>query len=164
MKVRTKGKKLSIKSLIFAPFRWMKRHFLKLILLFIVLICAYFVYIDAQIQPRFEGNKWQVPAQIYARPLTLDVKQEITIKEVVDELRLLGYRKKSSSKEVGEYSQSANSLVIYRREFNYPNTLPSECKLHGMVLELRLLKCSTMAISYHAQVWNRGWCLVWWAD
>lgn len=127
MKVRTKGKKLSIKSLIFAPFRWMKRHFLKLILLFIVLICAYFVYIDAQIQPRFEGNKWQVPAQIYARPLTLDVKQEITIKEVVDELRLLGYRKKSSSKEVGEYSQSANSLVIYRREFNYPNTLyPSQ--------------------------------------
>jgi penicillin-binding protein 1B len=118
---------LSIKTFVFAPFQWLKRHFFKLTFLFIALVAAYLIYLDAQIQPRFEGNKWQVPAQIYARPLTIDLKQEISIKEVVDELTLLGYRKKSIVKEVGEYSQSANHLVIFRREFNYPNTLyPSQ--------------------------------------
>ncbi|WP_141729314.1 penicillin-binding protein 1B [Glaciecola punicea] len=122
-KMRKKGKQVNKKRINFTPFQWLKRHFGKLILLSAAVVVAYLVYLDAQIKPRFEGNKWQVPAQIYARPLTMDVKQEITMQEVVDELSFLGYRKKSTISELGEYSQSSNSLVIYRREFNYPDTL-----------------------------------------
>jgi penicillin-binding protein 1B len=105
----------------------MKRHFFKLAFLFVAIIVAYFVYLDSQIQPRFEGNKWQVPAQIYARPLSIELKQEITMQEVIDELSLLGYRKKSTISEVGEYSKSKNKLIIFRREFYYPNNIyPSQ--------------------------------------
>jgi penicillin-binding protein 1B len=114
---------LSIKSVIFTPLKWIKRHFFKLTFLVIICVVAYLVHLDTQIQPRFEGNKWQVPAQIYARPLTIDLKQEITIKEVVDELDLLGYRKQPQANEVGEYSRSATQLTIYRREFYYPSKL-----------------------------------------
>ena len=114
---------LSIKSVIFTPLRWIKRHFFKLTFLVIASVFAYLVYLDTQIQPRFEGNKWQVPAQIYARPLTIDLKQEISMKEVVDELDLLGYRKQAQANEVGEYSRSASQLTIYRREFYYPSNL-----------------------------------------
>jgi penicillin-binding protein 1B len=106
---------------------WSKRHFVKLIFLIVAIIAVYFFYLDAQIQPRFEGNKWQVPAQIYGRPLTIELKQEITIGEVVDELALLGYRQTVSVNEVGEYSQSKDQLLIYRREFYYPdNIYPSQ--------------------------------------
>lgn len=114
---------MGIKSVIFAPFRWIKRHFFKLTVLLVAAVVAYFVYLDAQIQPRFEGNKWQVPAQIFARPLSLEVKQEISIKEVTDELSLLGYRKKNAASDIGEYSQSAKQLTIYRRMFYYPSTV-----------------------------------------
>jgi penicillin-binding protein 1B len=114
---------LSIKSVIFTPFRWIKRHFFKLTFLVLACVAAYLVYLDTQIQPRFEGNKWQVPAQIYARPLTINLKQEITMKEVVDELDLLGYRKQAQANEVGEYARSASQLTIYRREFYYPSNL-----------------------------------------
>lgn len=118
---------MSTKSVIIAPFIWIKRHFFKLTFLCIASLVAYLFYLDTQIQPRFEGNKWQVPAQIYARPLTVDLKQEITMKEVVDELALLGYRKQSTANEVGEYSRSGKQLTIYRREFYYPNRLyPSQ--------------------------------------
>lgn len=118
---------MKITRLLFAPFRWIRRHFLKLIFISGAMALAYLVYLDAQIKPRFEGHKWQVPAQIYARPLVLDIKQEITPQEVIDELNLLGYRKESLADEVGEFSYSANSLTVYRREFYYPdNTYPQQ--------------------------------------
>ncbi len=109
------------------PFTWLFRHWLKLTLVFTLCLGAYFIYLDAQIQPRFEGNKWQVPAQIYARPLTIELKQEITIQEVIDELELLGYRSQRKALKVGEYEKQTNALVIFRREFYYPDkTYPSQ--------------------------------------
>ena len=32
---------------------------------------AYAFYLDAQIKHAFSGNKWEVPAQIFARPLEI---------------------------------------------------------------------------------------------
>ena len=121
--MRKKKKPAGIRPYAAQPFYWIKRHFYKISFIIVAIIVAYFLYLDAQIKPRFEGNKWQVPAQIYARPLTINLKQEISIQEVVDELSLLGYRKKPNIQDVGEYSQSASSLTIFRREFNYPDTL-----------------------------------------
>lgn len=122
---------MKVLPLIAAPFtfvlKWIKKHFFKLVFICITVVSAYLFYLDAQIQPRFEGNKWQVPAQIFARPLTFEVKQEISIKEVLDELELLGYRYEVNADEVGEYSKTRTSLHIYRREFYYPdNTYPAQ--------------------------------------
>ena len=117
---------VKIKNILLSPFRWIKRHFVKLSVVVLSLVAAYLFYLDAQIQPRFEGNKWQVPAQIYARPLTLDLKQEITPQEVIDELNLLGYRREATADEVGEYAASTDALMIYRREFYYPDAIYPE--------------------------------------
>lgn len=125
---KTKGKK-PLLSKVLSPFRWVKRHFIKLSVLFALLLGAYFAYLDAQIQPRFEGNKWQVPAQIYARPLVIEKKQEISRAEIVDELVLLGYRQKSNVYKVGEYSLAKDKLTLYRREFYYPNKVYPQQKI-----------------------------------
>lgn len=118
---------MRIKSVFLAPLVWAKRHFFKLSFLLLTIIAAYLIYLDAQVKPRFEGNKWQVPAQIFARPLVIELKQEITIKEVVDELSLLGYRKVATPREVGEYSYKDNKLNVYRRTFYYPDkTYPAQ--------------------------------------
>lgn len=109
-----------------APWRWLWRNKFKLIFVLLCLFVAYLVYLDAQIRPRFEGAKWQVPAQIYARPLRLSVTQEITPNEIIDELELLGYRSVTSVSGLGEYQYRSGILTIYRRAFYYPNeTLPA---------------------------------------
>ncbi|WP_255439119.1 penicillin-binding protein 1B [Aestuariibacter sp. GS-14] len=92
----------------------------KLLLLFSVLLGAYVFYLDAQIKHHFTGNKWQVPAQIYARPLNIEVGEEITRKEVTDELTLLGYRKVASPSGSGEYSVGGKSIELFRRAFHFP--------------------------------------------
>mgnify|MGYP000267479145 FL=1 len=98
---------------------WFKAHFWPLTIVMFTLIAAYLLYLDALIKPHFSGNKWQVPAQIYARPLTFSIKEEITQKEIIDELKLLGYRRQSTVTNVGEYAVGRNSLVVYRRAFDF---------------------------------------------
>ncbi len=103
------------------PFKWIKRHFFKLAFIGVVIVVSYLIYIDAQVKQQFSGNKWEVPAQIYARPLRLELKQEISIAEIKDELSLLGYRQVATANEIGEFSQGKDTLIIYRRAFQYAN-------------------------------------------
>jgi penicillin-binding protein 1B len=117
---------LKIKEIPLLPFIWLKRHFWKLFIVALAASVAYFIYVDAQVKQRFEGNKWQVPAQIFARPLTLQTKQEITIDEVQDELTLLGYRRVPNAKLRGEYQIYANQLRIQRRAFHFPQGFEPE--------------------------------------
>ena len=98
---------------------WFKAHFWPLTIVMFTLIAAYLLYLDALIKPHFSGNKWQVPAQIYARPLTFSIKEEITQKEIIDELELLGYRRQSTVTSVGEYAVGRSSLVVHQRAFDF---------------------------------------------
>lgn len=101
------------------PFLWLVRHWFKLLFVCILVVGAYGVYLDAQIRAKFAGNKWQVPAQIYARPMFLRVKQEISIKEIEEELQLLGYRKLTRADSSGEYQVLNNRIRIQRRKFDF---------------------------------------------
>nr|WP_252735856.1 penicillin-binding protein 1B [Aestuariibacter sp. A3R04] len=84
-------------------------------------LLGYMIYLDAQIKHTFSGNKWEVPAQIFARPLVLNVEQEITPKEVLDELKLLGYRSVNNADSSGEYQYNNGTLVVQRRAFSFPD-------------------------------------------
>ncbi len=104
-----------------AIWRWFKRHFWQLCFVGLVVTVAYGFYLDAKIQAKFDGNKWQVPTQIYARALTLKKGQEIALGEILEELKLLGYRKVRTPEQSGDYSLSKTKLSLIRREFESPN-------------------------------------------
>ena len=91
----------------------------KLTLVASVALAAYLFYLDASIKHHFSGNKWQVPAQIYARALQIDVEQEITPAEILDELDLLGYRQVPNVKNSGEYHYANRQLTFMRRAFDF---------------------------------------------
>ncbi|MFC3093784.1 penicillin-binding protein 1B [Alteromonas sediminis] len=99
---------------------WKRRLLLQLTLVCTVVLLAYMLYLDAQIKQRFSGSIWQVPAQVYARSLVLEVDREITKKEVTDELKLLGYRRTSDLEKSGSYYFTQNSLVLFKRAFHFP--------------------------------------------
>jgi penicillin-binding protein 1B len=101
------------------PFSWAWRHCGKLLFILILVVGSYGVYLDAQISHKFAGNKWQVPALIYARPMFLSIKQEISIKEIEEELQLLGYRRVTRADSSGEYQVLSNRIRIQRRKFDF---------------------------------------------
>jgi len=117
------------------PLPWLTRHWWKFLLIFIALMGAYTLYLDALIKKQFSGNKWQVPAQIYARPLLLKVRQEITSKEIIEELDLLGYRPVRSAQSTGEYAVGSDVLNIQSRSFHFPHGIKPQRSL-----EVRLSK------------------------
>lgn len=140
------------------PFQWLKRHFFKLVFVVVVICASYLVYIDAQVKQQFSGNKWEVPAQIFARPLKLELKQEISITEIKDELFLLGYRQVTDANDVGEFSQGKNTLTIYRRAFQYANISAPERILQvtwndARISGLALLDTDEIARSIMLEPW-----------
>ncbi|MCV2884348.1 penicillin-binding protein 1B [Aestuariibacter sp. AA17] len=108
------------------PFKWLWRNKWKLGLALFTLFAVYLLYLNIIIQNRFEGNKWQVPAQIYARHLVLEPKQQMTAKEIKEELSLLNYRKVKKASNTGEYQQNGNSFIIMRRAFHFPDGFQRE--------------------------------------
>ncbi|MFT2091773.1 penicillin-binding protein 1B [Paraglaciecola sp. 2405UD69-4] len=120
-KTSSKSKPVVSKWHRFNPFSWLLRHWKKLLLILVIVIGTYGVYLDAQIRHTFEGNKWQVPAQIYARPMHLELKQEISIKEIEEELVLLGYRRVTRADSSGEYQTLGQKIRIQRRMFDFPH-------------------------------------------
>jgi penicillin-binding protein 1B len=137
-------------SLLLTPFRWIKRHFFKLFVVASVGLCGYLVFLDAHVKKRFEGNKWEVPVQVYARPLLLNIDQEISIQEVKDELDLLGYRRVPSVEQTGEFSQYAGQIEIKRRAFHFPGQ--DEDHKHLMI---------TWDSNRIKTIRNLGWLPVW---
>ena len=134
------------------------RHWWRLLIIIAAVIAAYGVYLDAQIVKQFSGNKWQVPAQIFARPMHLELKQEITIKEIVEELELLGYRKVRHADDTGEYQLEATGVRIQRRAFHFPHGQESEISVditlaNGRISSLRNLKNNRALDEIYLEPW-----------
>ena len=50
------------------------------------------IYLDSLIRDKFDGQKWQLPALVYSRPLELYPGQRLSQKQMLHELKLLNYR------------------------------------------------------------------------
>ncbi|MDF2178537.1 penicillin-binding protein 1B [Aliiglaciecola sp. CAU 1673] len=99
------------------PLRWFFNHWGKLFLVSALVLAGYCLYLDAKILKHFGGTKWEVPAQIFARPMVLRQGQEILVDEVIEELEWLGYRRVPKASGSGQYSINGGKLTFYRRAF-----------------------------------------------
>lgn len=107
---------------------WFIKDFWKVCLVGLIVFGAYGFYLNAQIKHTFSGSKWQIPAQIYARSLTLEVGEGLSQKELLQELDLLGYRRVKNATKLGEFSFTKNTFRIVRRPFEFP--MQSEAQRH----------------------------------
>ncbi|WP_036933233.1 penicillin-binding protein 1B [Pseudoalteromonas sp. BSi20439] len=106
--------------------------FWKLSLATFIAVALYFIYLDAKITRQFEGNKWQLPAQVYARSMTFFPGQFLSEQEVLWELKRLNYTAVNRLSRTGQYIKTANSIKIFRRDFEFYDGLES-----AHVIELR---------------------------
>ncbi|MGU3808838.1 penicillin-binding protein 1B [Vibrio diabolicus] len=77
------------------------------------------IYLDSVVKERFEGQLFELPTVVYARILNLNPGENITIKELRNELDVLNYRKVSQPRYPGEYSSSSTRIELIRRPFEF---------------------------------------------
>lgn len=80
---------------------------------------AYVIYLDVQVRSQFDGGRWAVPARVYARPLELYPGRRLGPEELIEELRVLEYRRVSVPTEPGSYARSGSRVQLYTRPFEY---------------------------------------------
>ncbi|NVK24548.1 MAG: transglycosylase domain-containing protein, partial [Gammaproteobacteria bacterium] len=97
---------------------WFYRS-VKLMVFVAIITTFYLIYLDAWVQQKMSGPKWQTPIKVYARPLQLYPHLYLNPQELISELKLLNYRKSTSVREPGQYKQNDEMVTFYRREFVY---------------------------------------------
>ncbi|MEO3864100.1 penicillin-binding protein 1B [Rheinheimera fenheensis] len=101
---------------------WLKNaalFFVKSALVLLLVLVFYLVYLDSKISKKFAGQKWQVPAQIYARSLELVPGKTLSQQQLISQLDNLQYQRNPKLDAPGQYSVSRNHVSIYRRPFTY---------------------------------------------
>lgn len=115
----------------------------------VVLLCilmmafaVYAVYLDRIVRERFEGARWALPAQVFARPLELYPGAPINTDSLKRELGRLGYRAADEAKGPGIYASQGREITISTRDFQFwDGRRPSR------VLHLRFTESAIESIS-----------------
>jgi penicillin-binding protein 1B len=94
---------------------------LKLGLVLTLLVGLYVVYLDMRIQHSFEGQRWALPARVFARPLELYAGLPLSRAELLQELKLLRYRRDNHPEARGTYTAVQNGVVLVTRGFRFPD-------------------------------------------
>jgi penicillin-binding protein 1B len=85
----------------------------------------YVIYLDHIVQIRFDGRRWAVPAQIYARSLQLFSGAPIDGARLTRELEGLGYRKVKHPDRPGSYSSYKGRFLLRTRPFQFSGEIRS---------------------------------------
>jgi len=95
--------------------------YLILQLFVISLLCgiAYVVWLDHRVTSEFEGNRWSLPARVYARPLELYIGATIAKDEIYKVFSSLGYQHVTSLHGSGQYQKLASSIRFINRVFDF---------------------------------------------
>lgn len=79
----------------------------------------YGVHLDRVVRGKFEGQRWALPARVYARPLELYASRPLTVEQVQGELDRLGYRPSAPPKTPGTYSREGDRYLLHTRGFRF---------------------------------------------
>ncbi len=100
---------------------WRRWGWLAFKLGLVVLACLLVtgIYLDSLIRSKFDGEKWQLPALVYSRPLELFPGQRLSREQMLHELKLLNYRPSKQPTSAGQYAFAGNKLIVIRRPFAF---------------------------------------------
>ncbi|MFO6423985.1 penicillin-binding protein 1B [Motilimonas sp. KMU-193] len=108
---------------------WLLSTSLKLGLVLVAGVLLYGIYLDSKIRSKMDGPIWQLPAQVFARPLTLYPGMPIEKSEVISELKMLNYRYDPAPRRAGEFAQSKTRIEVVRRGFAFHDGVEPEKRI-----------------------------------
>ncbi|MGB0937032.1 MAG: penicillin-binding protein 1B [Colwellia sp.] len=83
------------------------------------LLAIFTIYLDAKVKRTFEGQRWQVPIQVYGQIPFYRVGEHINVDSLSQSLTFKGYQKVTFIEKPGQFSLSHNRIDIYRRDFEF---------------------------------------------
>jgi len=114
-------KKVASKTLKQRAFGFLWSFTWKVSLVVIAFLAISGIYFDKMIERRLDGATWQLPAQVFARPLTIKNNMSLPQQGLISELKLLNYRPVIKVQASGQFSVVGNTVTIYRRAFDFPD-------------------------------------------
>jgi penicillin-binding protein 1B len=81
-------------------------------------LALYAVHLDRVIRDKFEGQRWALPARVFARPLELYTGLPLDPPRLVEALDRLGYQR-GEPKGVGTYAVRGPRVLVYTRGFQF---------------------------------------------
>jgi penicillin-binding protein 1B len=106
-----------------SPFRFLfRRAWLAWLLPAVVLVVAalglYAVHLDRVIREKFEGQRWALPARVFARPLELYTGAPLDVERFIEALDRLGYQR-GDPVGAGSYAVRGARVIVYTRGFQF---------------------------------------------
>jgi len=103
--------------------------FWRLSILMILALGTWLIYLDAQLRSQFDGNKWTLPAKVYARPLSLYPGLLLSTEQLKAELQWNDYKPVSNVVMPGTYGRDGKDWIIYRRAFSFADQVENAVKI-----------------------------------
>ncbi|MFK8066775.1 MAG: penicillin-binding protein 1B [Gammaproteobacteria bacterium] len=110
----------------------------------LIMLSSWLLWLDHTIQQQFEGQRWALPARVFARPLELFSGKKINLVDVQTELKILGYRRVLSAKNPGEFSANKRVINLHTRGFVFLDGKESAQKASLQFRGERLTKITQM--------------------
>ncbi|QOL26710.1 penicillin-binding protein 1B [Thalassotalea sp. LPB0316] len=102
-----------------SPHKWWGKKgiyfLLKLALVSTICLVFYGIYLDAKVRDTFEGQRWQVPIQVFGKTPVYSRGDPLSISQLTRYLKLSHYHKVTKVSNPGEYAVSSKRVIIYRR-------------------------------------------------
>ena len=92
---------------------------LQLLLVLLVVLAGYGIYLDATIRAEFEGQRWALPARVYAQPLELYAGLELSPARFATELARIGYQQVPALRHPGEFSRDRSRFHLHTQRFRF---------------------------------------------
>lgn len=117
-----------------------------------VAFSIYLISIDNIIRDKFEGNRWDIPAKVYARPLEIFANAPLEQADLIQELNLLGYKKSENYSQPGNYLSQNNTVYVHTRGFDFGDSTEPQQVLqvsfnNAQVSEIRATKPASTGIA-----------------
>jgi penicillin-binding protein 1B len=103
-------------------FRWGRFLFLSALILAVGAGAALFLYgahLDRIVRDKFEGQRWALPARVYARPLELYANRALSPDQFQAELERLNYHQTPDVISAGSYRREGEHFLVRTRPFRF---------------------------------------------
>ncbi|RKG31058.1 penicillin-binding protein 1B [Acinetobacter tianfuensis] len=100
--------------------------FCVIIISIFVALSVYLIKLDNVVRAKFEGQRWDIPAKVFARPLEIYANAPVSQQDFSEELKLLGYKSSESYAKTGSYVTSGNEMYVHTRGFDFGESVEPE--------------------------------------
>lgn len=115
------------------------RWLVSLIAVVFLLLLAWVAYLDIQVRGKFDGRKWQLPAQVFSRPLSLYNGAGVRARDLERLLlQVLEFQPTPVVRKPGEYHRKGNVYEIFTRGFRVADDVEPSRRIGFRLVNNRL--------------------------